>query len=94
MLDKRYVRRDYGYADDMWLLSPTQDGLQEMSKYVVITVKISIYRLVPIRIQEEVKQSVLLIQRKRKPCEKLCLMGVNYHGSAMQNIWDTRLVLG
>ena len=69
------------YADDMWLLSPTQDGLQEMVQIVVITVKVSIYRLVPIRIQEGVKQSVLLIQRKRKPCERLCLVGVNYHQS-------------
>ena len=82
-----------GYADDMWLLSPTQDGLQELVQICSDYCKISIYRLVPIRIQEEVKQSVLLIQWKRKPCEKLCLMGVNYHGSVMQNILDTRLVL-
>ena len=77
-----------GYADDMWFYLQRKMVFKKWSKYVVITANISIYRLVPIRNQEGVKQSVLLIQRKRKPCERLCLVGVNYHGLNMRNIWD------
>ena len=78
-----------GYADDMWLLSP--DGLQEMVQicsdyYKNLNLSFSTH-------PDSRSKTKCIAYTKRKPCEKLCLMGVNYHGSLMQNIWCTRLVL-
>ena len=81
-----------GYADDMCLLSPTQDGLQEMVQICSDYCKNLNLSFITHPDSRRSKTKCIAYTKKEKPCEKLCLMGVIYHGSVIQNIWDTRLV--
>ena len=76
-----------GYADDMWLLSPTQDGLQEMVQICSDYCKNLNLSFSTHPDSRRSKTECIAYTKKEKT------LGVNYHGSVMRNIWDTRLVL-